>query len=53
MVQAFAKIIETESAFGNWKRRSTNDAGKTALETGSVDFAQPPAEARDDPVLPR
>ena len=52
MVQAFAKIIETaelEERVRKWKRRSTNDAGKTALETGSVDFARSPApEGRGD-----
>ena len=32
-----------KSASENWKRRSTNDAGKPALETGSVDFARNPA----------
>ncbi|MET4277754.1 MULTISPECIES: hypothetical protein [unclassified Bradyrhizobium] len=43
MVQALAKIIETaglKSAFENWKTRSASDAGKTALETGSLGFAE-------------
>ena len=51
MVQAFAKSSRRrslKSAFENWKRRLTNDAGKPVLKTGSVDFAQPPAEGRDD-----
>ena len=37
------QIIETaglKSAFENWKRRSANDAEKTALETGSLGFAE-------------
>ena len=43
MVQALARVIETaglKSAFENWKRRSANDAEKTALETGSLGFAE-------------
>jgi hypothetical protein len=31
-----------KSAFENWKRRSTNDPGKTALKTESVDFSPSP-----------